>query len=409
MGENKPAMALVTLTNLGDSPGLQEAAQQLGVRVEDIDADFGLVPIDVAAGLYCAQVAANRLPAGFEHRDPFQGPFADPGVTSFGRARSGKEGDIRTPGKEKTMTTTLSDMTSLGALAGRTAGVAAMATGPRTTPPGEFNGRKGYDHDFLANFSVDLPQRVGVRAGDEVPLLSGDGHVLDYEHFSLIMSKTRRIAMFTACNIDGAESRKITRNGDVWSLDGRIDAKYQLGEEMYSNNHLDRGHLVRREDPVWGTNAAIANDDTFHFTNCSPQYDAFNQHIWLGLENYILQNARVHNLQISVFTGPVLRDDDPIYRNIRIPREYWKVICLVTEERRASATAYKISQEDLLNEGMAFVFGKYKTYQVSIRSIEALTHLDFGELRSFDGFSTQETMVVGAYERELTDWRDIMI
>lgn len=307
------------------------------------------------------------------------------------------------------MATAYNDMISLGSIKGQPATVATMAAGPRTTPSSELEGRQGYDKDFLDNFSVDLPSRVGDRAGDEVDLISGDGCVLHYEHFSLIMSQSRRIAIFTACNIDGGQSIKIKREKDVWALDGRIDAQFQIGEEMYVNNRLDRGHLVRREDPVWGANAAIANGDTFHFTNCSPQYDEFNQQIWLGLENYLLENTRAYNLKISVFTGPVLRNDDPVYRQAKIPREYWKVVCLVTDNQRSSATAYKISQADLLDEGMAFVFGKYKTYQVSIKSIEKLAHLDFGNLRDFDGFSTQETMTLAKVEHELTDWRDIMI
>ena len=310
------------------------------------------------------------------------------------------------------MPTALSEMISLGTLASAAApamGAAALAAGGRTTPPDQFAGRKGFDRGFLENFGVDLPQRVKHRKDDEAPLKSDPGYVLDYEHFSLIMSKSRRIAMFTACNIDGGESKKIKRDKDVWAFDGRMDATYQIGEALYAGNRLDRGHLVRREDPVWGTSAAIANDDTFHFTNCSPQYDEFNQQIWLGLENYLLQNARVHRLQISVFTGPVLRADDPLYREVRIPREYWKVVCLITENMRPSATAYKISQADLLDEGMAFAFGKYKTYQVSVRSIEGLAFLDFGALRNYDGFSTQETMVAAPMERELADWRDIMI
>jgi endonuclease G len=300
-------------------------------------------------------------------------------------------------------------MVSLGTLASGSGTVSTMAVGPRTTPIEEFEGREGYDAAFLDNFKVDLPARTGVRKGDEAPLIAGGNPELHYEHFSLVMSKSRRIAMFTACNIDGAKSKKIKRDKDVWALDGRIDARYQLGEDFYAGNRLDRGHLVRREDPVWGGGAALANDDTFHFTNCSPQYDEFNQQIWLGLENYLLKNARVHKLQISVFTGPVLRNDDPPYRMTRIPREYWKVVCLVTEGGRASATAYKISQEDLLSEGMAFVFGKYKTYQVSVSSVEKLAVLDFGRLRDYDGFSTQETMTAQPQQRVLEDWRDILI
>jgi len=308
------------------------------------------------------------------------------------------------------MVTTLNDMTSLGVLASAAPEMmAVMAAGARTSPPSFFEQRDGYDPDFLKTSKVDLPLPTGPSAADMAPLLSGDGNVLKYAHFSLVMSKTRRIAMFTACNINGQESVKIERGNDSWALDGRIDAKYQIGESLYSRNRLDRGHLVRREDPNWGAQAALANADTFHFTNCSPQYDQFNQQLWLGLEDYILQNARVSGLRLSVFTGPVFRDDDPLYREVRIPREYWKVVCLVTEGNRLSVTAYKISQADLLDELMSFVFGKYKTYQVSVQSIRDLTHLNFDPLIRYDGFSHQETMAVGRYERELTDWRDIMI
>lgn len=56
-----------------------------------------------------------------------------------------------------------------------------------------------------------------------------------------------------------------------------------------SRNDLDRGHLVRRRDPVWGstTVAAQANLDTFHLTNAAPQVAAFNQDkaLWAGMEN----------------------------------------------------------------------------------------------------------------------------
>lgn len=309
--------------------------------------------------------------------------------------------------------TQLSEMVPLGNLDARPdsglESVVADEAAPRITPAAAFEGRQGFEHTFLNGLNVDFPQRVGARNGDEAPLLNGTSPVLNYEHFSLIMSKSREIAMFTACNIDGRESKKIKRSKDVWAYDGRIDIKYQAGEELYAGNRLDRGHLVRREDPVWGSSAAIANDDTFHFTNCSPQYDSFNQQLWLGLENYLLLNSRAHKLQISVFTGPVFRDDDMIYRKIKIPREYWKVVCLITDNGRPSVTAYKISQADLLKEGLEFVFGEYKTYQVSVSHVEKLASLSFDDLKNYDGFSTQESVVGAELVTELTDWRQIRI
>jgi endonuclease G len=115
-------------------------------------------------------------------------------------------------------------------------------------------------------------------------------------------------------------------------------------------------------------------DDTFHFTNCSPQHSGMNQKTWLGLEDYILANARVHNLRICVFTGPVLRPDDMDYRGLKLPKEYWKVVAFRTDDR-PSATAYMVSQGKLI-EDLEFVFGRYKTTRWrSPRS--ALAGLDF--------------------------------
>ncbi len=100
----------------------------------------------------------------------------------------------------------------------------------------------------------------------------------------------------------------------------------QAGDELYANNDFDRGHLVRREDPNWGPTAGVANRDTFHFTNCAPQLSAFNQRTWLSLEDYILTNTRRIGKRASVFTGPVFRQNDPVYRDVAIPLAYWKVV-----------------------------------------------------------------------------------
>ncbi|MGV7377631.1 DNA/RNA non-specific endonuclease, partial [Mycobacterium kansasii] len=79
---------------------------------------------------------------------------------------------------------------------------------------------------------------------------------------------------------------------------------------------FDRGHMVRRLDPAWGSPVAAkqAADDTFHFANCCPQISAFNQHLWAKIENYALDNAGAEKRRITVITGPVFGDRDPLYR-----------------------------------------------------------------------------------------------
>lgn len=259
---------------------------------------------------------------------------------------------------------------------------------PHRTPAEALTDRTGYREDFL-DFAVPLPEPIGARARDVLPVPGSRDNRLDYTHFSVVMSRSRRIALLTAVNIDGKRSVSIERSRDRWSLDARIPDEAQIGEELYADNLLDRGHLVRREDPNWGDAAAQANSDTFHFTNCSPQMGAFNQDTWLSLENYVLDNARAVDERISVITGPVLRSNDRTYRDVQIPTAYWKVVAFVSDTGRPSASAYLVDQVEELRQ-LEAAFGKFKTYQKSVLAIERMTSLSFGALADFDGFSNEE-------------------
>lgn len=269
------------------------------------------------------------------------------------------------------------------------ASIEAARRTPRTTAPATLAGRRGYNESFLGDFAVALPRPVGSNRTDILKVDGADGGRLDYMHFSVIMSRARRMAMFVAVNIDGKSSVSISRTDDKWALDGRIPADAQWGEELYQGNLLDRGHLVRREDPNWGDDAETANEDTFHFTNCAPQMAAFNQRTWLGLETYILKNTRRWEERVSVMTGPIFRDNDMRYRGARIPTAYWKVVAFIDDQCKPSATAYMLDQVKELGQ-LEAAFGAFKTYQRSVRYVETITDLDFGTLSQFDGFSNEE-------------------
>lgn len=255
-----------------------------------------------------------------------------------------------------------------------------------------FDGRRGYDEDFLgAGFRVPLPD-YSLHANDAADVVGG-GQTLRYQHFSIVQSRSRRLPRLTAVNIDGLTARRIPRGTDRWYFDDRIDRAAQAGNELYANNDFDRGHQVRREDPNWGATrpeAVLANADTFHFTNSCPQHADLNQKTWLGLEDYILGTTKDEQLRVSVFTGPVLRDDDPGYRGVPIPREYWKV-AVTRDGNRAVATGYVLSQAGLVRDVIdsEFVFGPYKTFQVAVSEIEARTGLRFGSVTRNDPFETR--------------------
>lgn len=264
--------------------------------------------------------------------------------------------------------------------------------------------RPGYNPDFIGH-SIPLPIDSN-KIRDDFLKINDNGEVeLRYQNFSVIMSKSRNLAIVTGVNIDGSALENLPRERDVWYFDPRIDKESQYGPELYSNNDLDRGHLVRRLDPVWGPLARVANEDTFHFTNCSPQHKSLNQKTWLDLENYILNNTDLHDLKINVFTGPILRTDDVLYRGkYKIPAEYWKVVSMKKNDGEISATAYIQTQKNLIID-LEFAFGGYKTYQIPISKVENLTGLNFGQLRSFDPLMNLE----GQIARVINEPGDIIV
>ena len=256
----------------------------------------------------------------------------------------------------------------------------------RGRSPEDYERREGYHSDFLG---IDVPPpTAGPTIKDDINTFTVDGKettLLPYTHFSVCMSKARRMCRFTACNLEGGALQDLGRAGIPWRFDPRFDEELQAGDDLYRDNDLDRGHMVRRLDPVWGEDeeAQAANEDTFHFTNSCPQHKDLNQKTWNDLEDYVLQNAGEFRLKVNVFTGPVFRADDPDYRDFQLPLDFWKVVVIVKGDGRLSATAYTLSQRDLVT-GLEFVFGEFRTYQIRVREVEEWTGLDFGELRNFD-------------------------
>ena len=248
----------------------------------------------------------------------------------------------------------------------------------------DYEGRKGYQEDFLG---VRVPPPTAKPPiGNDILGFAVDGAdttLLPYAHFSVCMSRGRRFCRFTACNVEGGALQELPRAGIPWRFDPRFDEEQQAGNDLYVDNDLDRGHMVRRLDPVWGDEAELANEDTFHYTNSCPQHKDLNQKTWNDLEDYVLDNAGKHQLKINVFTGPVFRTDDPPYRDFLLPLDFWKVVVMVKDDGTLSATAYTLTQRDLVT-GLEFLFGEFRTYQVPLRQIEEWTDLDFGDLRNFD-------------------------
>lgn len=239
----------------------------------------------------------------------------------------------------------------------------------------------GYDPDFL---DVPLP----------LPQPSEEVRVLPYPRFSVLLDPERRLAAVTGVNIDGARLLDLPRTGR-WRLDPRLPSGEQAGAAVYTQNSLDRGHLVRRRDPGWGepAEARAATEATFFYTNAAPQGAGFNQskQLWLGLEDHVLTYAESTAQRLSVFTAPVLADGDPPYRGIRVPLRFWKVAAWSGPDG-LTAAGFVLDQSALVDtrEGLLAVppLGAFRTFQVPVAEIAAMTGIEFGTLVEADVLQT---------------------
>jgi endonuclease G len=333
-------------------------------------------------------------------------------------------------------------------------GAAAAVAAPPAVPPRlltsgpealridtDYSNRNGYDPAFIPGANLPLPAPDAALTKQLAPLRAQEANAeegeLKYEHFSIKMNKSKRIAIFTATNIDGETYLTVDRStgqvsgseGETWFKDPRISASFFLDQSFYSDwsSYFDRGHLTRRTDPTWGSKdeAERANADTFHFTNCSPQHFRFNQtaQYWQGVERYVLENgvlAADSRKRLCVFQGPIFDDKIDLWSDdVQIPSSFFKIVVW------KGATALKavglvVDQLPLLAETRHGLGAPHDLpsvdvtqWRVAIPQIEKRTGLDFGAaVRQADTIRRGAQPVVGEEAalplRSLADLKDIL-
>jgi len=238
-----------------------------------------------------------------------------------------------------------------------------------------------YDPDFLgASQPVPLPGMTPELQGQTY----GPGRVLDYSHYSLVIHRERAMAVYTAANHDRpsrleAPPQEKTRQG--W-FDPRVPREYQLGGEVYDSSDFAQGHLVALHDILWGP-AQYHDGIEFAFyayTNSTPQYASFHEGFWRQLEHYVRTGHNPSATRVSIFTGPVFRDSDIVYRGIKIPRTFWKIAVSQDSTRPDTLVvdAFLVEQGDAQSTDPQ-ARGLQRS---SVEDIERLTGLDFGVLRA---------------------------
>ena len=266
---------------------------------------------------------------------------------------------------------------------------------------------KGYQPNFLgAGFEAPIPLPKADVLPKIAKITNSNSIVLNYFKFSAVHHSERKMPIISAVNIDGSPGvrKDESKRKDTWIRDRRIDFFVQLNyEDFYLNSGFDRGHMSRREDANWGSTAEQAKrnaDLTCVYTNACPQVPSLNRSsrngLWGELENIVLEKGAIKEgpgmNKISVFNGPIFQQSDPWFKGIQIPTDYFKIILWIGEDEKLKATAFRLSQIDLLDNIDLEAIDidqniEFKPFQRSIKSIEKDTKLDFSGIIKFDTFS----------------------
>jgi endonuclease G, mitochondrial len=298
---------------------------------------------------------------------------------------------------------------------------------------------KGYDENFLG-VEIPLP-RAPTRRGELLNNSDGTEFVLDYYHFSLVMNKDRRLMMWSASNTNYGATFRDSRErddfgGENWREDPRIAEKfgssYQITKDDFYGpaTRIDQGHVVRRGDNCWGSSRDLiewANADTYHYTNCTPQHEAFNREIpartndpkkraeyagrrglWGWFEAFVQERLeKIEDSKASLFAGPILSPNDPRpregqaeIRGIQYPLRFWKVVALVASPGSAAGNVepqllvygYIFDQSDVIGKyGLGIKEAKaedFRIYQVTLSQITSDSGVEFAKaLHDHDVFA----------------------
>lgn len=294
-----------------------------------------------------------------------------------------------------------------------TGGSPATATVPAATEAAlrfdrDYAKKKGYQENFLG-VKVPMPTMKSTRSGEILKGPDGKPLVLRYRHYSLVMNHARRLQMWSAVNVDyspemrGDKSRK-DFGSDTWIPDPRIPNLEQItdGDFYKPAARIDRGHIVRREDNAWGATddeVEFSNSDTFHWTNCTPQHEAFNREnpnkpeyagikgLWGQFEAYVQKQLVAGEKRCCILAGPVLAKTDPSTNfgegPIQYPLRFWKVIAVASgtgTSRKLKTYGFVFDQKDVVSQfGIEFTAGMFVRYQKKLSEISTLTGVVFAK------------------------------
>jgi len=246
---------------------------------------------------------------------------------------------------------------------------------------------------LLTLFCTALPAQQPAKIPHlELPAITNKDAIVTHLGYSLSYNEKHEQANWVAYELTAEETQRgVTRTNDF-----RPDNAVTTGSATnadYQASGYDRGHMAPAADMSWNVQAM---EESFFYSNMSPQVPGFNRGIWKKLEERVRQWA-LENRNIYVVTGPVLTGDLPVIgpEKVSVPRYYYKVILDYT-------------QPEL--KGIGFIMPNasstrpLESYAVPIDSVEKVTGINFfSALPDKQEQAIEKTVCIPCWSWTITD------
>lgn len=243
----------------------------------------------------------------------------------------------------------------------------------------------------------------------EMPALNADNnfvsHYVTYNNekmvnYSIEWNSAMKHAQWAAFEFNSVNSPKNITRTNNWSVDTDLPSSMQTDNSYFTNDGFDRGHICASDDRIYST---AANDQTFFYSNMSPQLNEFNTGIWQALEArvqtwgrsttggtydkvYVAKGGTLDKLLVN-FSGtgngqdgvlPTTDANGYTKKGLPCPAYYFMAI-LSEKDGQYSAIGFILPHSMTLSplSGSSYTSADLKQYVVSIDELESQTGLDF--------------------------------
>lgn len=193
--------------------------------------------------------------------------------------------------------------------------------------------------------------------------------------FSLEYDKSKKHSRWVAFRFDNLTKLQNVGREDAFDTDPSISAEYQRVQADFGKKGYDRGHICASADRLYSREV---NEQTFYYTNMSPQRNSFNTGIWLTLEGQVQSWGRscTSSDTLYVVKGGTIDKEDQIKgyidndRSKPIPKYYYMAL-LFKKGESFKAIAFWMEHTDTQKSL------KLSDCALSIDELEEKTGIDF--------------------------------